>query len=104
MTTSYHNNTILLELGKDVRKNDIDYTYVFGCRARNSIKLIGYFKNRDYENNLVQKEYEFDMNSLKDFIFDRANNYLKGTEKEDEWQINFKQKRKILEIEEEELE
>ena len=99
LSMSVHNNNIELRIGNDVRKGEVDYTYIFGCPSMNFIRLIGYFKNIDLLHNLVKKEYVFDIGSLKDFIYDRSYNYLNELETEDEWMGNFEYQKEFEEME-----
>lgn len=98
---SCHNNAISLSLGDDVRNKGAKYLYVFGCQDKNLISLIGYFKNGDTHANLIKDEFTFDIGSLKDFIYDRAYNYINELEAEDEWMDEFEYQKDFEEMESE---
>ena len=98
---SVHNNALSLALGDMVRIDGMKYLYVFGCQNKNTIYLTGYFKNGDTKNNLVEDEINFDIGSLKDFIYDRAYNYINELEAEDEWMGGFEYQKDYEEMESE---
>ena len=98
---SVHNNALSLALGDMVRIDGMKYLYVFGCQNKNTIYLTGYFKNGDTKNNLVEAEINFDIGSLKDFIYDRAYNYINELEAEDEWMGGFEYQKDFEEMESE---
>jgi len=98
---STHNNALSLALGDMVRIEGMKYLYIFGCQDKNVIYLTGYYKNGDTRNNLIKDEISFDLGSLKDFIFDRAYNYVNELEAEYEWLGKFEYQRDIEEMESE---